>query len=93
MLAEGSPLSSTQMSRQCIQIFRLPREKQEIARFVLITPPGKNLEGASRPVFFCSVAMVCTKLFKVVQLDRVYFGQKDIPTVSRSNEWFKISMT
>ena len=46
--------------------------------FVTMTPIGKWLEGASRPVFFRGVATVCTKLFNVVQPDRVYFGQKDI---------------
>jgi pantoate--beta-alanine ligase len=45
--------------------------------FVTITPLSKWLEGSSRPVFFRGVATVCTKLFNVVQPDRVYFGQKD----------------
>ena len=46
--------------------------------FVTITPLGKLLEGASRPVFFRGVATVCMKLFNIVRPERVYFGQKDI---------------
>ncbi|KAK5060193.1 hypothetical protein LTR84_010078 [Exophiala bonariae] len=46
--------------------------------FVTITPLGKVLEGASRPIFFRGVATICTKLFNIVQADRVYFGQKDV---------------
>lgn len=46
--------------------------------FVTVTPISRLLEGASRPVFFRGVATVCTKLFNIVEADRVYFGQKDI---------------
>ncbi|KAL1303954.1 hypothetical protein AAFC00_000403 [Neodothiora populina] len=46
--------------------------------FVTVTPVGKLLEGASRPVFFRGVATVCMKLFNIVEPERVYFGQKDV---------------
>jgi pantoate--beta-alanine ligase len=46
--------------------------------FVVVTPLGERLEGASRPTFFRGVATVCMKLFNIVTPDRVYFGQKDI---------------
>ncbi|OQO09548.1 hypothetical protein B0A48_04950 [Cryoendolithus antarcticus] len=46
--------------------------------FVTITPLAGLLEGRSRPVFFRGVATVCTKLFNIVQPERVYFGQKDV---------------
>lgn len=45
--------------------------------FVIISPVGRLLEGAQRPVFFRGVATVCMKLFNIVAADRVYFGQKD----------------
>jgi len=46
--------------------------------FVTITPLANLLEGKSRPVFFRGVATVCTKLFNIIQPERVYFGQKDV---------------
>lgn len=46
--------------------------------FVTVTPLARLLEGASRPVFFRGVATVCTKLFNIVEPEKVYFGQKDV---------------
>ncbi|KAI1933215.1 pantoate-beta-alanine ligase [Ophidiomyces ophidiicola] len=46
--------------------------------FVTITPLARQLEGASRPVFFRGVATVCMKLFNIMTPERVYFGQKDV---------------
>lgn len=53
-------------------------EVDGVGSFVTITPLANKLEGASRPTFFRGVATVCTKLFSIVQPDRVYLGQKDI---------------
>lgn len=53
-------------------------EPDAYGSFVTISPLGSKLEGASRPTFFRGVATVCTKLFNIVQPDRVYFGQKDV---------------
>lgn len=49
-----------------------------VGSFVTITPLAHLLEGSSRPVFMRGVATVCTKLFNIVEPERVYFGQKDI---------------
>lgn len=49
-----------------------------VGSFVMITPLANRLEGASRPTFFRGVATVCTKLFNIIQPERVYFGQKDV---------------
>jgi pantoate--beta-alanine ligase len=53
-------------------------EVDGVGSFVMITPLAGRLEGACRPTFFRGVATVCTKLFNIMQPDRVYFGQKDV---------------
>lgn len=64
-------------------------EPDAYGSFVTITPLGSKLEGASRPTFFRGVATVCTKLFNIVQADRVYFGQKDIQQTALINRMVK----
>ena len=64
-------------------------EPDAYGSFVTITPLGSKLEGTSRPTFFRGVATVCTKLFNIVQPDRVYFGQKDIQQTAVINRMVK----
>lgn len=45
--------------------------------WVEVKGPAEVLEGQSRPGHFQGVATVCTKLFNIVDADRVYFGKKD----------------
>jgi pantoate--beta-alanine ligase len=46
--------------------------------FVTVTPLGRRLEGAARPVFFRGVATVVLKLLNLTTPDALYLGQKDV---------------
>lgn len=50
---------------------------QQRGAFVEVVGLSHQMEGITRPHFFRGVATVVTKLFNIVQPDRVYFGQKD----------------
>ena len=45
--------------------------------YVDLTQSSSVGEGRSRPGFFRGVATVVTKLFNIVNPNKVYFGQKD----------------
>jgi pantoate--beta-alanine ligase len=49
---------------------------------VEVSEISQGLEGTSRPGHFRGVATVVSKLFNLVQPDRVYFGQKDAQQVA-----------
>jgi pantoate--beta-alanine ligase len=57
--------------------------------FITITPLGRVLEGASRPVFFRGVATIVMKLLNIVQPHTVFFGQKDIQQAVLINRMIK----
>ena len=52
------------------------------ATTVAVTGPALGFEGAHRPGHFDGVAIVCVKLFGIVQPTHAYFGQKDAQQVA-----------
>ena len=50
--------------------------------FVDMTALTHELCGLTRPIHFRGVMTVCSKLFNIVQPDRVYYGQKDAQQLS-----------
>jgi pantoate--beta-alanine ligase len=53
-----------------------------MATSLVIAGPAIGLEGAERPGHFDGVALVCLKLFVMVEPDAVYLGQKDAQQVA-----------
>ncbi|KAI8346304.1 Pan6 protein [Mortierella sp. GBAus27b] len=50
---------------------------QQRGAFVEVVGFSHQMEGITRPHFFRGVATVVSKLFNIIQPERVYFGQKD----------------
>jgi pantoate--beta-alanine ligase len=67
--------------RKVDAVFVPPRELMYPAHHgnvkITMTQATQGLEGASRPHFFDGVALICAKLFNLVQPSHVYFGLKD----------------
>ena len=55
---------------------------EEHATTIEMGGPARGFEGAHRPGHFNGVALVCLKLFNLVQPDLVYLGQKDAQQVA-----------
>jgi pantoate--beta-alanine ligase len=54
----------------------------DMATSIAIAGPAIGFEGAARPGHFHGVALVCLKLFVLVDADAVYLGQKDAQQVA-----------
>ncbi len=56
---------------------------------VQVLPLSERWEGASRPTHFSGVTTIVTKLFSLVQPDKVFFGQKDFQQTQIVNQLVK----
>jgi pantoate--beta-alanine ligase len=72
-------------SASCDAVFTTSSEEmypEGFVTWVTVEELTKGLCGASRPTHFRGVTTVCSKLFHIVQPDKVYMGEKDYQQVT-----------